>query len=148
MTPTFEEAAPSAGAEALAEVEERLGVELPIDYRAFLDEHNGGYLNPNHGDDGVTVRQLYSAGPTRVDMLKDLETVVGWYSDAAEEEGPPGGLLPVGADDFGNHVCVKVRGDDLGGIYFWDHEVVGDADSVRRLAGGFREFFDALQPNP
>lgn len=147
MQVAFEEAAPPAEPEAIHDIEERLGVTLPEDYRGFLEAQNGGYLEPNTVD-GATVRQLFSAGPTPVEMLRDIETVLEWYAPepGLDEEGPPEGFLPIGADDFGNLVCLNVDAGDRGAVYHWRHEVANESESLQRLADSFTGFLQGLRP--
>lgn len=54
--------------------------------------------------------------------------------------------LPIGEDDSGNVVCLKVRGDDRGAVYFWTHDAFEGTDPFKRLADSFDEFFEALRP--
>jgi len=57
-------------------------------------------------------------------------------------------------DPFGNAICLAVRGDGKGKVYFWDHEnepsdgwdgSVEGAGNVQLLANSFSEFVRRLQ---
>lgn len=47
MAVEFREPQPPATSEAVEGVEAGLGAVLPADYKAFLRQHNGGYLEGN-----------------------------------------------------------------------------------------------------
>ena len=149
MAVAFDEPAPPASAEAIEHVERRLDVVLPEDYKRFLRRQNGGYLEPNAHEQGggVSVRYLYGAGPTGDEHLDDLESVARLYSPEgeADDELAPG-FLPIGEDDGGNLICLKVAGEDYGAVYFWEHEVLPEGDAYARIADSFEAFFDGLRP--
>jgi hypothetical protein len=146
----FEHGFPPASPEEIERVEAELGIELPDDYRRFLQErHNGGDLEENFlpPEADASVRYLYSAGPNDDDDIFDLVSAASFYSpdSPADPEIDPD-YLPTGEDDGGNVVCLKVRGDDRGAVYFWAHDAFEGTDPFKRLADGFDEFFEALRP--
>lgn len=148
MTPTFEEAAPPVSDEQIAETQRELGVTLPAAYRAFLAEHNGGYLDPAHFEHQVLVERLFSAGPTPVEELEDLVSARRTYSGPDSDHDLPGFLLPVGGDPFGNLVCLSVGAEDEPGtVYLWDHEIADPDTAYRSLDTTFDEFFERLEPH-
>ncbi|MDP8942618.1 MAG: SMI1/KNR4 family protein [Actinomycetota bacterium] len=149
MAVAFDEPAPPASPQAIEQVERSLDIVLPEDYRRFLRQQNGGYLEPNAHEQGrgVRVRYLYSADPTGDEHLDDLESVAWLYSPEgeADDELDPG-FLPIGEDDGGNLICLKVSGDDYGAVYFWEHEVLPESDAYTRIADSFEAFFAGLRP--
>jgi hypothetical protein len=149
MPAPFEIAAPPASEEALRQVERQLGTALPDDYWGFLAEHNGGYLEPNtHPSEvGASVRLFYSAGPTDVEELDELESMAELYSPEGEtdDELPPG-FLPIGEDDGGNLILLEVNGESPGSVHFWEHELAPPQEAVTRLDDSFGEFWEALAP--
>lgn len=93
------------------------------------------------------VRQFLSAGPVAVEGVRDLETIAHLHSPEGEADYVlPAGILAIGEDDLGNHVCLAVDGADGGAVFFWDHEVYEDEESLRRLDDDFGQFFEALRP--
>jgi len=61
----------------------------------------------------------------------------------------PDNILPIGSDDFGNVVCLSVMGEDIGKVYFWNHdwEVVertADYSNMTLMANSFSEFIEGL----
>jgi cell wall assembly regulator SMI1 len=149
MAVGFENAFPAASPDEIEKVESELGVELPDDYRSFLQRTNGGDLEDNflppEADAGA--RYLYSAGPNDDDDIFDLVTAATFYSpqSPSDAEIDPD-YLPIGEDDGGNVICLKVRGDDRGATYFWAHDAFANTDPFKRLADSFGDFFEALRP--
>jgi hypothetical protein len=145
----FDQAFPPASPEEIERVESELEVELPDDYREFLQRQNGGDLEENFlpPEADASARYLYSAGPNDDDDIDDLVSAATFYSpdSPADPEIDPD-YLPIGEDDGGNVVCLKVRGDDRGAVYFWTHDALEGTDPFDRLADSFDEFFEALRP--
>ena len=152
MTIRFDEPGPPASPDAIRDTERRLGVTLPEDYKAFLQEQNGGEPEPNFlegGEDigGAHVRYFLSAGPSGIEGLEDLESVRWEYSrDGDADYVLDTSVLPIGQDAFGNLICLKVSGEDYGAVYIWDHEEADDAEAYARATGSFNAFFEALRP--
>jgi cell wall assembly regulator SMI1 len=141
---TFEEAAPPASPEQVSATERALGMTLPAGYRDFLELHNGGYLEGGSFGGEITVERLFSAGETPVEELEDLVSARTTYSGPDSDHDLPDFLLPVGADLFGNLVCVSVAEGEAGTVYFWDHEIADPEDAYRSLGVSFEGFIDRL----
>ena len=68
-----------------------------------------------------------------------------------EEPRVPTDLVPIARDPGGNLICISIGKDDLGAIYFWDHEMEteGDArnyyENVFLIASSFSEFLKGLK---
>jgi cell wall assembly regulator SMI1 len=149
MAVGFEHAFPPASPEQIEETESELGVELPEDYRRLLQRIGGGDLEDNFlpPEADASVRYLYSAGPNDDDDIFDLVTAARFYSpESPSDPVIDPDYLPIGEDDGGNVVCLKVRGDDRGAVYLWAHDAFANTDPFKRLADSFEEFFEALRP--
>lgn len=76
-----------------------------------------------------------------------LEVYLSWY-----KERMPDHLIPIAFDPFGNLVCLSIRRNDRGAVYFWDHEgealVVGAKQpyygNLSLVADSFNEFLNSL----
>jgi cell wall assembly regulator SMI1 len=148
LTIDFDRPAPPASPEAIAGVEARLGVALPGDYKAFLEQQNGGKPRQNlleGGDDigGAAVRYFYSAGSNDDEYVDDLESAASLYRGPEHQLDPS--FLPIGEDDFGNLTCLKVGGEDYGAVYIWDHEEADKDEAYTRVTDSFNEFFKRLR---
>jgi cell wall assembly regulator SMI1 len=147
MAVGFRKALTSAPPGAIESVEARLEITLPDDYKEFLGRHNGGYLEPNFYNRRVTVRYFYSAGPNDDEHVDDLETAARNYWPPNRPGDPiDPSFLPIGENVFGNVICLKVRGEDYGAVYFWDHELAVSVGPYTRVTDSFSEFFEGLRP--
>jgi hypothetical protein len=135
----------SRAEEKLHLFEQTLGIALPLQYREFLENYNGGQPKPNgfwitKNQDGSEIHQLYGLhdGPT-------------WYSiDCKDRYGIPEGLLSIGDDGIGNSICIGLFGDKRGTIYFIDHELssgvaIDSMTGVTKIADSFSQFLATLQ---
>jgi hypothetical protein len=139
---TFRAAGPPAEEGSLRTTEQQIALALPAEYRSFLEERNGGFLEaPGFFDEDVAVEELFSAGPTPVCNLDQIEVMYERY--AGSDQGVPPLLIPAGADALGNLICVSADEADAGTVYFWHHELVEDAH--RSLDVGFRTFMERLR---
>lgn len=95
----------------LTKFEEKIGSQLPEEYREFLKRYNGGTPKP-----------------------------AGFW-------------IEEGNDGIGNLICLCIRGDSEGAIYFIDHEIYSPDDpetlsGLTKLADSFSEFLSKLQELP
>lgn len=137
--------------ERLQDFEKRVGAVLPPDYREFLKRYNGGKPDPNDfwirgGRDSSGVHQFYGLhdGP----KWFSIDCSVG-----VERYGVPEGLLAIGDDGVGNTICIGIKGEKRGIIYFIDYEIhpYDESDSfegITKLADSFSEFLSTLQRIP
>jgi cell wall assembly regulator SMI1 len=118
----FTHANPPAPAKRITELEERLGAQLPDDYRAFLAEQDGGYVE---ADNALAVRAVLSVAST--DGADNVWSNLDNYTDASLNDGETWSddvvalrpLLPVANDRYGNDFCLSLRD---GSVWFVDHE--------------------------
>lgn len=126
----------------VSEFEDKLGYRLPQEYRRFLLQYNGGKPHNRVFDmpalsDIDEVRYFYGIN---VDRLYDLCHMREIYHGRV-----PHTLLPVAGDPLGNQICVSLSADDLGAIYFWDHEMEHVGGNATRIAGNFDAFAGSLR---
>ena len=124
-----------------------MGVDLPSDFREFLLEYNGGTPNPNEfvcsqgvPEGNSCVRHFY-----KVRGKGSIEWDLRHFSD-----GMPPDLLGIGCDPFGKRICIGLKGERRGSVFFWDHEgyeLLGSDEPIHdvyRLADSFAEFLEGL----
>jgi hypothetical protein len=136
--------------EAIAEFEARRRMLLPLEYKQFLLNSNGGWPVPNvfevpgwHGK-GSSVLMFYGIHD---DPNYQLDGKCETF-----EERVPADLIPIANDDYGNNICIGWKGKRDGKIYFWDHEDELDGHggfrqdylNVFLLADSLQEFLDSL----
>ena len=62
----------------------------------------------------------------------------------------PQGYLPIGCDPGGNQICLVVKGQNYGQVFFWDHEFEADDgneptdDNLTFIAPDFDAFLKSL----
>lgn len=125
MTPQIKRPGAMLQEKILAEFERKHGFLLPTTYRAFLLEHNGGtpepssYCRKRNKKPSEECRYFFGlqCGRSYAEIEDALETYLG-----EDETRIPRRLLPIAEDSFGNLICLSLRGEDVGKVYFWDHE--------------------------
>ena len=132
---------PPAAPELIDQLEQRIGRALPAAYRAYLARQDGGRLT----DNTEVLDTVFGLGavPEWASIWNKLEVLQGRV---------PAWLLPVADDAFGNLFAVSLRPDDLGTVWFWDHEEEADEgeppseDNITLKAQDWRTFLDSLLP--
>ncbi|MCG8333544.1 MAG: SMI1/KNR4 family protein [Proteobacteria bacterium] len=126
--------------------EHKWNVKLPIEYKRFLIKYNGGYPSPDafaikEIEDESTVDKFLSleSGPH-----SNLDSYVNTYIGRIPKD-----LLPIAHDPGGNLICIGIKGENFGIIYFWDHEFESDDNdpdysNVHFVANNFDEFLKEL----
>ncbi len=113
----------------LEALEKKLDVSLPKQYRNFLLEQNGGrpdlpdFIVPNWGES--VANTFYGVG---IGGLYDLDAVLYRLDDVI----PIDRVIPIADDPGGNQICLGIRSEYFGKIYFWVHDEM-DEDEVRPL---------------
>jgi SMI1-KNR4 cell-wall len=141
----------------LAIFELRLGTRLPEDYRKFLVECNGGYVGGALWFTGPTPSgEEADAGVHHVGGLRKERCFSLTWNQERYSGRPRSELLWIMDDPFGNAICLGVRGERRGRVFFWDHEnepgidwdgSVNGAANLQLLAMSFAEFVAGLHPN-
>lgn len=133
--------------ERLEAFEQEIGCTLPLNYRTFLLTHNGGMPVPSafsiSDEEGETcINEIYGLhdGPSYARLDEMRQVYRGRISEA---------LLPIGDDSFGNVICLGIAGQHQDKVYFWDHELEFDRESMfdntTRIADSFADFLALLR---
>jgi hypothetical protein len=122
-------------------LEKYLGVTLPEDYRDFVTSFGAAMFNEcvefqllgAHPVYSVQSSPLpiphYAKGPfaafygANEDPFRPLAKALKTY-----EGRMPDTLIPIGDDGGGNQICLGIKGDERGKIYYWDHHNEWDED--------------------
>ena len=141
--------------EKIKQYESEVGFSFPQDYTDFLLQNNGGIPEEdvifdfidasNDKHNSTDIREFfvfYEGEDTSYDDIMKVNRIMH------EEELLPEGLFVFCDDSGGNPVCMSLREDDYGCIYFCDHELE-DADNgyllMSYVAGSFGEFISKLR---
>lgn len=138
----------------LKNYEEKIGIEFPQDYKEFLKEYSGQsfereprfpYLEDYPGGKHGIFSIFYGIMPgDSYDLIEAVNTYKGRINND---------LLPIGEDPGGNIICLAVKGENSGKVYFWDHEeekVVPndsktDDTNLYLVSNSFADFIQSLQ---
>jgi hypothetical protein len=132
----------------LAAFEQQLSIRLPDDYRKFLLRYNAAKVRSNlfwipAENEENSVRYFFGICPE--DDWGDLHSTRLDYQGRVVPF-----LLPIGTDEDSSLICISIRSEDYGKIYFWErHQENMDApdnSNVHWLADSFSEFLEKLYP--
>lgn len=135
-----------AATSQIDELESRIGTTIPMDYRRFLAEINGGRPSPSAFEgpsgDGSVVNWFFTLNHD--EQIYFIPRRIEVYTDRL-----PPKLLPIASDPFGNLVLLDLGVKSIGAIYFWDHENEnpdGDPwwDNIAYIAPSFTDFVNGL----
>jgi hypothetical protein len=149
--PPFTERGPEVTEGDVDGFEQRFGVVLPRDYRAFLLEVNGGRTAKTHREfDGGILNDLLSLNEPH-----GGSNLAAWNERFRKDLKTPD-LIIVGVDDGGGQILLAVSGDHSGEVWFqvdeerpWDANprvLWHDRRDVRKLADSFSAFMSSLRP--
>ncbi|MGE0911922.1 SMI1/KNR4 family protein [Bacillus atrophaeus] len=137
---TFQEATNSQ----IKELEEKLKIKFPTDYKEFIKDHNG--CSPIDKkvvllqDSRESINNLLSIGdPTRpIDLLSTIDNVKDRLVDK---------IIPFATDAGGNLFCFDYRmSSQEPVIVFWDHEIAYEdkESSISYVCDSFTELINKL----
>ncbi|WP_033852683.1 SMI1/KNR4 family protein, partial [Yersinia wautersii] len=103
---------------SIVNIEKKLGITFPNDYREFLKKYNGGYPEPDgfyfiDSKDGSCVDKFLS---TNGDKSDSIAACYDLYKKRI-----PQGFVPIATDPGGN-LLLLCGTKENSGIFFWDHE--------------------------
>lgn len=130
----------------LEKFESELGNSLPVEYRKYLIESNGGdfeksivKLPDEEGDTNVHHMFGIHTGPEYRQLTHNYNYSRNILSDD---------YLPICDDATGNWFFIKIKGENCGAIYFVDHEELDREESEQNLifvANNFNEFVASMK---
>ena len=132
----------------IQELEKRIGVPLPTDYREFLTRYGGATFSdtfeapltePGHFDEYACPEVFFGfykpEGSGRPHSL-DLPDNLRFYKSRI-----PKGFIPIARAIGGNLILLGVDARNRGRVYYWDHEtsdVLAVADTVADFLANLR----------
>jgi hypothetical protein len=133
----------------LQDVEGRLGIQFPMDYRAFLLKQNGG-----EPDSPTAFSVTYEDGDIAdVDIVRflsvdssedDLVSIIEFHRNVL---GLPGSLVPIAEAFCEDYLLVCVSGEAKGRIFFWWIIEEGfDGSHFLPVANSFDDLWHRLHP--
>ncbi len=108
-------------AEDMAAFEQKYGLALPQDYKAFLLRRNGGRPEKRRFtvlNAAISSHAMYYL-PLDAAVERNLER---FFVELNRGGIIPGDLLPIAATPRGSFVCLALTGANQGCVYFWDRD--------------------------
>jgi hypothetical protein len=116
---------------SVLELEKRLGIHLPADYRSFLVAHRDSLLDH--------ARLFLPPRSGVVDSLLTVDQIL--KNDDQKQIGiPEKSLLHIGGNLMGGYLYMKISSDALGQIHYME------SYEIREQFPSFSAFFDETQP--
>jgi hypothetical protein len=120
---TLKNMGPKISEAELADLETQFGFQLPVDYKRFLFDYNGGRPNQN-----VIDIPGFSESPTDVQVFLGIRrpfesSCIDWNLKTFSERIGLG-FLPIALDSGGNLFCLFLRSPDQGAVFYFDLESV------------------------
>jgi cell wall assembly regulator SMI1 len=118
--------------EELAAIEGSLGGRLPEDFRDFMRAYGEAAFQ---ADTWFRPARSSSLSPTpfRESPVYEELPFSHFYGSSAGKQSlarritlcegrMPDTIIPIGDDGFGNQICLGIKGNERGKVYYWDHE--------------------------
>ncbi|ARV98976.1 MULTISPECIES: SMI1/KNR4 family protein [Bacillus] len=144
--------------EQLKEIEMNIGKQLPSDYKDFLKEYGGCYLESKKTSDEIEYDVCYKPIEKDPWMGKgdNTQLLEGFYGLANDHDSLqkaidtysdrfPRNIIPIASSAGGNEICMDI---DNGKILFWDHELSHPDKDFFLIANSFEEFVFSLVDEP
>lgn len=144
--------------EQLKEIEMNIGKQLPSDYKDFLKEYGGCYLESKKTTDEIEYDVCYKPLEKDPWMGKDDDTQLleGFYGLANDHNSLqkaidtysdrfPRNIIPIASSAGGNEICMDIDNEK---ILFWDHELSHPNKDFFLIANSFEEFILSLVDEP
>lgn len=144
--------------EQLKEIEMNIGKQLPSDYKNFLKEYGGCYLESKNTTDEIEYDVCYKPLEKDPWMGKDDDTQLleGFYGLAnghnsfqkaidTYSDRFPRNIIPIASSAGGNEICMDIDNEK---ILFWDHELSHPNKDFFLIANSFEEFILSLVDEP
>ncbi|AUJ59977.1 SMI1/KNR4 family protein [Bacillus velezensis] len=144
--------------EQLKEIERIIGNQLPSDYKDFLKEYGGCYLDSKKTTNEVEYDVCYKPIEKDPWMGKEddtqllenfyglandhnsLQEAINTYSDRF-----PRNIIPIASSAGGNEICMDIDNEK---VLFWDHELSHPEKDFFLIANSFEEFILSLVDEP
>lgn len=129
--------------EEFYEVESKLGITFPDDYKTVVVKNDGG-LPSLPALDFAKFKEKVFVGLIPLSKSNDYAEPIISYMSSFDEELPKG-IIPFGEDPFGNLYCFDYRSNSQPTIAYWNHEDEMNANNqFTYVAKNFSEFLYSL----
>ncbi|MFA1794448.1 MULTISPECIES: SMI1/KNR4 family protein [Bacillus] len=129
--------------------ENELNINLDEVYKEFVIRYGGSTIqadnvlfpsleeNPLASNNHLRLGLFYGFGVDDTDF--DVKSMTVTY-----EEQMPDWIIPIADGDGGDQICLGVKGEETGKVYFWDHELTNGVKDTFLVANSFSDFIQSL----
>ena len=131
--------------EKVSQFDSHYDIHLPTDYAQFLFEYGGRFVEENYyykalerspytSEDGYDSASYFFGN----DIVENMDI----YGDEWEQK-----LIPIAEVDGGDFICLGVKDDYIGKIFFWMHDNPREEnlrDELFLVANSFKEFMKSF----
>lgn len=129
--------------------ENELNINLDEGYKEFVVRYGGSTIqadnvlfpsleeNPVASNNHLRLGLFYGFGVDDADF--DVISMTVTY-----EEQMPDWIIPIADGDGGDQICLGVKGEAAGKVYFWDHELTNGVKDTFLVANSFSDFIQSL----
>lgn len=122
---------------------------FPEDYIEYIKENNDGELEENlvNGFDDISLRYFFgTTGETYSDLEWNYDCLLGRM---------PAKCVPIAETEGGDLICMSLRPDSFGKVYYWDHETMDvdtgnvcdyNVDELQTVASSFSDLIEKINP--
>lgn len=134
----------------IVKFENELSIELPKDYKEFIQKNNGGIPQEKLSISFIEyMPESYESfsNETDIQSFSKLIDIPVFYNNLIAEGVIPDKFLPIACDSFGNEILLCVQKNNYGMIYFGNHEVYTSEGmyALSVIANSFSEFKNKLK---
>ncbi len=137
--------------EDIRELEDRIGIRLPGDYKAFLVKYNGGRPRPRAFPIEGLANNPFGVVLDFFGIDDPVESCNLDWNFEVHRGRVPVNLFPIACDDGGDLICLSLLGHDTGSVLFWDYHNEPSEPSyenVYKIAASFSEFIGGMRELP
>ena len=136
----------------LNELETKLKLKFPMEYKAFLETNNGGMPKVEVGfhftEKNIETQETWEQG-SDIHYFYSVDEMLEAYDNLVYESSIPNDYIPIACDSFGNNVllCLNIQ-KNYGGVFFANHEIENVDNTFGNLSfvsNSFNEFMDSLK---
>lgn len=140
--------------EEILKLEKKINGKLSDEYKDFLLENNGGYVDDYlvtskfiENDSTASEKYYQSTSP---DRFYNIDELLEEYEDNIYDPVLPDGYISIAYDTGGNQIVICIDdSSDNGKIYFANHELYDSLTGfwiITKLYDSFNEFINSLHP--
>lgn len=152
ITPLVDNQFLPAASENIEALEQFFSTQFPTAYKNLLTIYGGIHFEGYAIFDAVSYKYADRIKPNG----SILNILYGYYEgdhyhDLIDHIDTYRNRMPIGRDGFGNQICLGIGGEEMGRVFFWDHEGeelfddgIDNWENIYHVADSFDAFLNGL----